>query len=104
MASQQGLPPGQRFKRSINYREEQKEAGIEAKKAERRHEASRLGRDAEKGVSGGGHAEVECKGKGKSKGKGEKRGGARTGRGGWELWRTKGERERYEAVFKRGAP
>ncbi len=46
MASQEGLPPGQRFKRSIDYRNEQKEAGIEAERAEGQDEALRLGRDA----------------------------------------------------------
>jgi len=66
-------------------------------------------REAEKGVDGGGHAEVEDKGKEKSKGKGEKRGGARAGRTNWEFRRKKGEKETssgamYQVLSQRGMP
>ena len=46
MTSQQGLPSDQRFKRIIDYKNGQKEAGIEAERAERQGEVLRLGRDA----------------------------------------------------------
>ncbi len=46
MISQQDLSLDQRFKRSINYRNEQKETDIEAERAKGQNEALRLERDA----------------------------------------------------------
>jgi len=46
MASQQCLPPGHRYLKSISHGKKLSEAGVEAEKAERQDEALRLGRDA----------------------------------------------------------